>query len=77
MPLLLFVAQFRLGNLDLRSASTYKFIESGESENLHHREKQTNNFFLKHPIGRFTIQFASGGSPDTVLERLPEAHTVH
>ena len=36
-------------------------------------EKQTNNFFLKHPDGRFTIQFAPGCSPDTVLERLPDA----
>jgi hypothetical protein len=40
---------------------------------LHHREKQTNNFFLKHPEGRLAIRFAPGCSPDIVLERLPEA----
>jgi hypothetical protein len=59
--------------LDLKTDSTYKFIDSGEYESLRHREKQTNNFFLKHPVGRFSIRFASGCSPDTVLERLPEA----
>jgi hypothetical protein len=68
--------KYWLGDLDLKSGSTYKFVDSGEWESLHHREKQTNNFFLKHPIGRFTIQFASGCSPSTVLERLPEAAVI-
>jgi hypothetical protein len=65
--------KYWLGDLDLKTGSTYRFIDSGEWESLHHREKQTHNFFLKHPIGRFEIQFASGCSPDTVLERLPDA----
>jgi hypothetical protein len=65
--------KYWLGDLDLKIGSTYKFVDSEEYESLHHREKQTNNFFLKHPTGRFAIQFASGCSPDTVLERLPEA----
>jgi hypothetical protein len=62
--------KYWLGDLDLKTGSTYKFIDSGESESLHHREKQTNNFFLKHPVGRFAIQFASGCTPDTVLARI-------
>jgi hypothetical protein len=65
--------KYWLGDLKLERGSKYKFIDSREWESLHHREKQTNNFFLKHPDGRFTIQFAPGCSPDTVLERLPDA----
>jgi hypothetical protein len=65
--------KYWLGDLDLKTGSTYKFVDSGEYESLHHRERQTNNFFLKHPTGQFAIQFASGCSPDTVLERLPDA----
>ena len=65
--------KYWLGDLDLKTGSIYKFVDSEEYESLHHREKQTNNFFLKYPTGRFAIQFASGCSPDTVLERLPEA----
>jgi hypothetical protein len=65
--------KYWLGDLELKRDSNYKFIDSREWESLHHREKQTNNFFLKHPDGRFTIQFAPGCSADTVLERLPDA----
>jgi hypothetical protein len=65
--------KYWLGDLNLKTGSTYKFVDSGEYESLHHREKQANNFFLKHPTGRFAIQFASGCSPDTVLEHLPDA----
>jgi hypothetical protein len=65
--------KYWLGDLELERGSKYKFIDSREWESLRHREKQTNNFFLKHPDGRFTIQFAPGCSPDTVLERLPDA----
>jgi hypothetical protein len=65
--------KYWLGDLELKRGSKYRFIDSRERESLHHREKQTDNFFLKHPDGQFTIQFAPGCSPDTVLERLPEA----
>jgi len=65
--------KYWLGDLELRNGSIYKFIDSREWESLHHRGKQTNNFFLKHPAGRFAIQFAPGCSPDTVLERLSDA----
>jgi hypothetical protein len=68
--------RYWLGDLDLKTGSTcstYKFIDSAEWESLRHREKQTHNFFLKHSTGRFAIQFASGCSPDTVLEPLPDA----
>lgn len=65
--------KYWLGDLDLKTGSIYKFIDSHEWESLHHREKQTNNFFLKHPDGRFAIQFAPGCSSDTVLERLADA----
>ena len=65
--------KYWLGDLELKAGSIYKFIDSQEWESLHHREKQANNFFLKHPDGRFAIQFAAGCSPDTVLERLADA----
>jgi hypothetical protein len=65
--------KYWLGDLDLKTGSTYKFTDSREWESLHHREKQTNNFFLKHPEGLLAIRFAPECSPDTVLERLPEA----
>jgi len=65
--------KYWLGDLELKGGWKYQFSDSREFESLHHREKQANNFFLKHPDGRFTIQFAPGCSPDTVLERLPNA----
>jgi hypothetical protein len=65
--------KYWLGDLELKGGSKYKFIDSREWESLHHRKKQTNNFFLKHPDGRYTILFAPGCSPDTALERLPDA----
>jgi hypothetical protein len=65
--------KYWLGDLELKGGSKYQFIDSREFESLHHREKQANNFFLKHPDGRFTVQFAPGCSPDTVLEPLPDA----
>jgi hypothetical protein len=65
--------KYWLGDLELKTGSIYKFIDSHEWESLHHREKQANNFFLMHPDGRFAIQFAPGCSPDTVLERLADA----
>jgi len=64
--------KYWLGDLDLKTGLAYKFVDSQEWESLHHREKQQNNFFLRHPAGRFAIQFAPGCSPDTVLERLPD-----
>jgi hypothetical protein len=63
--------KYWLGDLELKTGSIFKFIDSREWESLHHREKQTNNFFLKHPDGRFAIQFAPGCSSDTVLSVWP------
>jgi hypothetical protein len=60
--------KYWLGDLELKTGSIYKFIDRHEWES-----SQTNNFFFKHPDGRFAIQFARGCSPDTVLERLPDA----
>lgn len=68
--------KYWLGDLELKADSKYEFTDSREWESLHHREKQTNNFFLKHSKGRFAIQFAPGCSPDTVLERLADATVV-
>jgi hypothetical protein len=64
--------KYWLGDLELKTGSTYNFIDSREWESLQHRGKQKRNFFLKHQTGRFAIQFAPGCSPDTVLERLPD-----
>jgi hypothetical protein len=63
--------KYWIGNLSLNPAFGFKFIDSDES--LDHRANQTHNFFMKHPVGRYTIQFAAGCSADTVLERLPDA----
>jgi hypothetical protein len=41
--------KYWLGDLDLKTGSTYKFIDSGEWESLHHREKQTTTSFLSTP----------------------------
>jgi hypothetical protein len=68
--------KYWIGDLELKSGLQYKFIDSRERESLHHREEQTNNFFLKHPDGRFTVQFPPGCSPDTVLEHLPDATAI-
>jgi hypothetical protein len=65
--------KYWLGDLELKRGSEYKFIDSRERESSHHREKQATNFFVKHSDGRFSIQFAPGCSPDTVLEHLSDA----
>jgi hypothetical protein len=68
--------KYWLGDLELKTGTIYKFIDSHEWESLHLREKQTNNFFLKHPDGRFAVQFAPGCSAETVLERLADARVL-
>jgi len=60
--------KYWLGNLRLRPDSTYEFVDSGQS--LDHRAGQPQNFFIKHPNGRFETQFAAGCTGGTVLEGL-------
>jgi hypothetical protein len=62
--------KYWLGNLSLTPESGFKFVDSGQ--NLDHRARQTGNFFMKHPTGRFKVQFAPNCSSDTVLERLSD-----
>jgi hypothetical protein len=62
--------KYWIGNVSLTRGSSFKFVDSGQS--LDHRASQSQNFFMKHPAGRFAIQFSAGCSAATVLERLPE-----
>jgi len=62
--------KYWLGNVSLRPDSTYRFTDSGSG--LEHRADQTQNFFMRHPDGRFAIHFAPGCTADTVLEHLPD-----
>jgi hypothetical protein len=62
--------KYWLGNLRLKPDSIYEFVDSGQS--LDHRAGQTQNFFIKHPHGRFEIHFAPGCTGDTVLEHLTD-----
>jgi hypothetical protein len=62
--------KYWLGNVTLRPDTTYEFLDS--NDNLYHRANQAQNFFIKHPRGRFEIQFAPGCTADTVLDRLPD-----
>jgi hypothetical protein len=62
--------KYWLGNLGLKPDSTYEFTDSGQ--NLDHRAGQTQNFFIKHPHGRFGIHYALGCTDNTVLERLTD-----
>jgi len=63
--------KYWIGNLSLKENWAYKFVDCGES--LDHRTNQSENFFMKHPAGRFVVQFAAGCSADTVIEHLPDA----
>jgi hypothetical protein len=63
--------KYWIGNLNLNLESAFKFVDSGQS--MDHRVGQSRNFFMKHPAGRFKIQFATGCSGDTVLEHLSDA----
>ena len=62
--------KYWLGDLGLKPDSKYEFVDSGQ--NLDHRAGQTQNFFIKHPYGRFEIHFAPGCTDDTVLEHLKD-----
>jgi len=62
--------KYWLRNLSLMPESAFKFVDSGQ--NLDHRTHQTDNFFMKHPTGRFKVQFAPNCSSDTILERLSD-----
>jgi hypothetical protein len=62
--------KYWLGNLRLKPDSTYEFVDSGQS--LDHRIGQTQNFFIKHPNGRFETHFESGCTGDTILEGLTD-----
>lgn len=62
--------KYWLGNLRLKPDSTYEFVDSGQS--LDHRTGQKQNFFMKHPYGRFETHFAPGCTGDTLLEDLAD-----
>jgi hypothetical protein len=62
--------KYWLGDLSLKTDSTYEFVDSGQS--LDHRTGQTQNFFINHHNGRFEIHYAPGCTGDTVLERLTD-----
>jgi hypothetical protein len=62
--------KYWLGNLRLKPDSSYEFVDSDQSPD--HRRGQTQNFFIKHPSGRYEIHFAAGCTGETVLERLTE-----
>jgi hypothetical protein len=63
--------KYWIGNVSLKPDLSFEFVDSGQSPD--HRTRQSQNFFIKHPAGRFAIQFSAGCSADTILERLPEA----
>ena len=64
---------YYLGDLSL-SADHYRFTDSGN--NLDHRNKQKNNFFMLHPEGLVEVEYASGVSAETRLEDLPDGGPV-
>ena len=66
--------KYWIGNVSLKGDGSFKFVDSGQS--LEHRAKQSQNFFMKHPAGRFAIQFSAGCTAETILERVPEASVL-
>ena len=58
--------RFWLGNLELSADGTYTYVESGQFPEL--RAAQSDNFFFRHPYGKFQIIYATSITPGTLLE---------
>lgn len=67
-------SQSWLGNLEFGSNSTYRFIDS--DQNLDHRAAQTENFFIRHPVGTVEVHYVGSTTPDTRLESVKEGAIV-
>jgi hypothetical protein len=65
--------KYWLGDVSL-SGDGYNYTDS--DANLDHRERQRNNFFLLHPKGLVQVKYASGVTPETLLENLPDDSVV-
>jgi hypothetical protein len=66
--------EYWLGDVSLATDSRYRFTDSGN--NLDHRDGQRDNFFMLHPHGSAQVNYASGVSPKTRLEDLPDGSLV-
>jgi hypothetical protein len=65
--------KYWLGDVVL-SGDSYNYTDS--HDNLDHREKQRDNFFMLHPKGLVQVKYASGITPETLLEDLPDDSLV-
>jgi hypothetical protein len=65
--------KYWLGNVFL-SDDCYNYTDS--CDNLDHRQKQSNNFFMLHPKGLVQVKYSSGVTPETRLEDLPDDSLV-
>jgi hypothetical protein len=62
--------QFWLGTVELRDDLTYLFEDGGTNQKV--RDDQKQNFFLRHPKGKFEIRYATGYDGETLLETVPD-----
>jgi hypothetical protein len=65
--------KYWLGNVSF-TANHYYYTDS--HDNLDHRQKQTNNFFMLHPKGLVQVEYPSGVTPQVRLEDLPNDSLV-
>lgn len=63
-----------IGDLSLAAGGTFKFTDSGT--NLDSRAGQKKNFFMEHPTGRFSVTYAKGIGPRTLLESITAKRVV-
>lgn len=66
--------KFWLGNLRFDDGMTYRFKDSGQ--NMDHRQGQADNFFMRHPSGKYEVSYSAPVMRDTLLETLAEDVTI-
>ncbi|MFI5384780.1 MAG: hypothetical protein ACHQ50_01555 [Fimbriimonadales bacterium] len=61
---------YYMGDVELRAKGAYRYTES--ESNSEERWTIASSFFVRHPKGRYSIQYSRGISGTTLLEKLPD-----
>ena len=67
---------FWIGSLDVLDNGTYLFRDAWQNKDAKIREGQENNYFMKNPVGKYTVEYLSGLRGDDLLENLKSSKVV-